>query len=75
MGLLVQEREVFGILLHYGIRFFKASANAKMVNLSTNFGSICLFMLKGKIIWRLPFQWLLAMLLAVGLSQTGHQRK
>jgi uncharacterized membrane protein YfcA len=23
----------------------------KMVNLATNFGSICLFMLKGKIIW------------------------
>ena len=31
--------------------FLHASANAKMVNLATNFGSICLFMLKGKIIW------------------------
>jgi hypothetical protein len=38
----------------------------KMVNLATNFGSICLFMLKGKIIWGLPYQWLLVMLLADG---------
>ncbi|WPR70587.1 TSUP family transporter [Flavobacterium sp. NG2] len=34
-----------------GFDFLHASANAKMVNLATNFGSICLFMLKGKIIW------------------------
>jgi uncharacterized membrane protein YfcA len=34
-----------------GFDFLHASANAKMVNLSTNFGSICLFVLKGKIIW------------------------
>jgi uncharacterized membrane protein YfcA len=34
-----------------GFDFLQASANAKMVNLATNFGSICLFMLKGKIIW------------------------
>lgn len=34
-----------------GFDFLHASANAKMVNLSTNFGSICLFILKGKIIW------------------------
>lgn len=34
-----------------GLDFLHASANAKMVNLATNFGSICLFMLKGKIIW------------------------
>jgi hypothetical protein len=34
-----------------GFDFLHASANAKMVNLSTNFGSICLFMIKGKIIW------------------------
>lgn len=34
-----------------GFDFLNASANAKMVNLATNFGSICLFMLKGKIIW------------------------
>jgi uncharacterized protein len=34
-----------------GFDFLHASANAKMVNLATNFGSICLFFLKGKIIW------------------------
>jgi uncharacterized membrane protein YfcA len=34
-----------------GFDFLHASANAKMVNLATNFGSICLFMIKGKIIW------------------------
>lgn len=34
-----------------GFDFLQASANAKMVNLATNFGSICLFMMKGKIIW------------------------
>ncbi|MBP8066747.1 MAG: TSUP family transporter [Flavobacterium sp.] len=34
-----------------GLDFLHASANAKMVNLATNFGSICLFLLKGKIIW------------------------
>lgn len=34
-----------------GYDFLHASANAKMVNLATNFGSICLFLLKGKIIW------------------------
>lgn len=34
-----------------GFDFLQASANAKMVNLATNFGSICLFFIKGKIIW------------------------
>jgi uncharacterized protein len=34
-----------------GFDFLHASANAKMVNLATNFGSICLFALKGKILW------------------------
>lgn len=34
-----------------GYDFLQASANAKMVNLATNFGSICLFVIKGKIIW------------------------
>ena len=34
-----------------GFDFLHASANAKMVNLATNFGSICLFALKGKVIW------------------------
>ncbi len=34
-----------------GYDFLHASANAKMVNLATNLGSITLFILKGKIIW------------------------
>lgn len=34
-----------------GFDFLKASAHAKLVNLSTNLGSIFLFLLKGKIIW------------------------
>lgn len=34
-----------------GFDFLHASANAKMVNLATNFGSICLFVLKGKVMW------------------------
>ena len=34
-----------------GFDFLQASANAKMVNLATNFGSIVLFVIKGKIIW------------------------
>jgi uncharacterized protein len=34
-----------------GFDFLHASANAKMVNLATNFGSIVLFIIKGKIIW------------------------
>jgi len=34
-----------------GFDFLHASANAKMVNLATNFGSICLFIVKGKIMW------------------------
>lgn len=31
--------------------FLQASATAKLVNLATNFGSICLFLIAGKIIW------------------------
>jgi uncharacterized membrane protein YfcA len=34
-----------------GFDFLHASATAKMVNLATNIGSICLFLLRGKIIW------------------------
>lgn len=34
-----------------GFDFLHASANAKMVNLATNLGAICLFAIKGKIIW------------------------
>jgi len=42
---------VLGFVTILGFDFLHASANAKMVNLATNFGSICLFVLKGKIIW------------------------
>ena len=42
---------VLGFVSVLGFDFLHASANAKMVNLATNFGSICLFILKGKIIW------------------------
>lgn len=42
---------VLGFVVLLGFDFLQASANAKMVNLATNFGSICLFVLKGKIIW------------------------
>ncbi|BFG69886.1 TSUP family transporter [Sediminibacterium sp. KACHI17] len=34
-----------------GFDFLQASANAKIVNLSTNLGSIVLFLLKGSILW------------------------
>ncbi|MHC5201234.1 sulfite exporter TauE/SafE family protein [Myroides sp. LJL119] len=42
---------IMGFVFLVGFDFFKASAYAKMINLSTNFGSICLFLLQGKIIW------------------------
>lgn len=42
---------VLGFVSILGFDFLHASANAKMVNLATNFGSICLFVLKGKIVW------------------------
>ena len=42
---------VLGFVAILGFDFLHASANAKMVNLATNFGSICLFILKQKIIW------------------------
>ncbi len=42
---------VLAFITLLGFDFLHASANAKMVNLGTNFGSICLFILKGKIIW------------------------
>lgn len=42
---------VLGFVTILGFDFLHASANAKMVNLATNFGSICLFVLKGKIVW------------------------
>jgi uncharacterized protein len=42
---------VLGFISLLGFDFLYASANAKMVNLASNFGSICLFLIKGKIIW------------------------
>jgi len=36
-----------------GFDFLKASANAKFVNLATNFGSICLFAITGKIVLKI----------------------
>ena len=42
---------VLAFVVMMGYDFLHASANAKMVNLATNFGSILLFVLKGKIIW------------------------
>lgn len=42
---------VLGFVALLGFDFLNASANAKMVNLATNFGSICLFVSKGKIMW------------------------
>lgn len=38
-----------------GYDFLHASAQAKLVNLSTNVGSIILFTIKGKIIWMIAF--------------------
>ncbi len=42
---------VMAFITILGFDFLHASANAKMVNLATNFGSIVFFLLKGSIIW------------------------
>ena len=42
---------VLAFIVLLGYDFLNASAHAKMVNLATNFGSIVLFALKGKILW------------------------
>ena len=42
---------VLGFIALMGYDFLQASAHAKLVNLSTNFGSIVLFCIKGSIIW------------------------
>lgn len=42
---------VLAFITLLGFDFLQASANAKMVNLATNLGSIVLFVIKGKIIW------------------------
>jgi hypothetical protein len=66
MVLLVQELEAFsgGVYRFDGLWLSARFRRCKMVNLATNFGSICLF--KGKIIWAIAYQWLLVMLLADG---------
>jgi uncharacterized protein len=42
---------ILGFIILLGFDFMTASAHAKLVNLATNFGSICLFILKGKVMW------------------------
>lgn len=42
---------IIAFITMMGFDFLHASANAKLVNLSTNLGSIALFSLKGQIIW------------------------
>ncbi|MDF3077405.1 MAG: hypothetical protein K0S09_1294 [Sphingobacteriaceae bacterium] len=42
---------ILGFIALMGYDFLHASANAKLVNVATNLGSICLFLLKGKILW------------------------
>lgn len=44
---------VLAFIALLGFDFLHASANAKMVNLATNFGSIFLFIIKGKILWHI----------------------
>lgn len=42
---------VLSFTMLMGYDMLHASAGAKLVNLATNFGSVCLFLLKGKILW------------------------
>lgn len=42
---------ILAMVAFLGFDFLHASANAKLVNLATNLGSIVLFFIKGKIIW------------------------
>lgn len=44
---------ILGFVTLLGMDFLKASTNAKLINLATNFGSICLFLIKGQIIWKI----------------------
>ncbi len=44
---------IMAFIAFLGFDFLKASANAKIVNLATNFGSITLFAFKGKILWKI----------------------
>ena len=42
---------IMGFVTLLGFDFLKANTHAKLINLATNLGSICLFLIKGKIIW------------------------
>ncbi|MDI9310891.1 MAG: TSUP family transporter [Limnohabitans sp.] len=42
---------ILGFIIILGFDFLHASANAKMVNMASNIGSLALFISKGKIIW------------------------
>ena len=42
---------VLALISILGLDFLNASANAKVINIATNFGSILFFVIKGKIIW------------------------
>jgi uncharacterized protein len=42
---------ILGLISILGFDFLNASANAKLINVATNLGSIVFFVLKGKIIW------------------------
>ncbi len=42
---------VLGLISVLGFDFLNASANAKLINIATNIGSITYFVLRGKIIW------------------------
>lgn len=42
---------ILGFIIILGFDFLHASANAKMVNMASNIGSLILFISKGKIIW------------------------
>jgi uncharacterized protein len=44
---------VIAFISMLGFDFLKASANAKFVNMATNFGSICFFLLKGTIMFKI----------------------
>jgi uncharacterized membrane protein YfcA len=46
---------VLAFISIFGFDFLKASAHAKFVNLSTNFGSIILFAITGKMIYAIAF--------------------
>ncbi|MET3045202.1 sulfite exporter TauE/SafE family protein [Flavobacterium covae] len=42
---------IVSFIVILGLDFLHASAHAKLINIASNIGSLCLFILKGKIIW------------------------